>query len=264
MLLRMLRANPSLASEDLGIMLSADAATYDDAQDRVTFLLQSAEVARWLASPNSATLVVNGSEVSDSPEAATLLFSAMLVRALQKSRGGLVLYWFCSQRLHDPVQRMLRNLLCQLLDRLSPDVDLPDVSETGSPDDVGELTHLLRVCLQKELRHRPIFCILDAVMCYEDGYRSRDMCHVFSGIAALTTANTSSKQDTAFPLKLLAASSTRAFDITRTRQAMNAVVLNAPDDVDGAVVDLEEMNVLQHTRACLEGPSARGGLRRTS
>lgn len=227
-------------------MLTVSTATLREASDRIAYFLECPEITQWLSSNRSCTLIINGGEDQDEPESATSLFTAMLLRGLQGTGSGLVLMWFCGQHLLDPVQLMLRNLLSQLLEQVSASVELPEIDKYGRRNHVGDLVDLLRICIERQLRYRPIYIVLDAVSCYEDHQRARNLCRVFNRVASLTSAYRKQSQH---PLKILLTSPISASDICACRAAVDAVVLDAPNDVDGAMREMDEVDVVQYAKA---------------
>lgn len=229
-----------MALEDLHETLFVDPTVYDEAQDRVAYILQSQEVETWLNAPRSAALMINGGENDHSTVSATSLFTAMMVRSLSASKPGVVLYWFCGQRQDLSIQQMLSSLIGQLIDGSSKAIHMPNPSQFGRADNVRDLTRLLWLLIDEQLRRTSVYCILDAVSFYEDQYRTEDLCHVFDRVSALAYRV---RRDSGNHLKLLVTSPTRASDVEESPGAKEAVVLNAPDEVEGSMFSLRETDV---------------------
>ena len=248
-LLYLLKYDPSLILDDLHDTMDVGPVSLDDAKDRMAYLMQSETVARWMGGPLPSTLIINGQDAVPSPSPATSLFSAMLLRALDRSQHSPVISWFCDQRVHGSVAQMLLSLIGQIVYRFSDDVDPPAISQAGHLNNVGDLTHFLLLCLEAQLERSAVYCIIDAIATYEDRRRSKDLCYAIRKLAGLTRA--SGGRRTRYPFKLLVSDPVGALDVSAALRPTNAVVLDLPDYVEGAMYELNELDVLEHTKRCL-------------
>ncbi|WPH01352.1 Hypothetical protein R9X50_00419400 [Acrodontium crateriforme] len=247
------------ALKDLQMTLRIDPTIYDDAQDRAAWMIQSPEVARWLGSSRSRTLIINGGESTHDVQSATSFFTAMMVRSTEASAPAIVLQWFCGQHIEDSIPRMLRSLIGQLIEEMDQEIELPDPRDFGRPSSVEDLAQLFRELLLEQLQHTSVVCILDAVSFYEDQDRSRELCYVFNRLSSMTKRVRTGE---ACQFKLLVTSPTRAMDISTTTGAMDAIILDCPDEVEGAMVRLDETDLAMQTHRHLSASSGR--LQRTT
>lgn len=237
-----------MALGDLEATLSVLPTAHGAAQDRAAWILKSREVAEWLGSLQSRVLIINGGEPEHSTRSATSLFTSMLVRALDTTKPGVSIYWFCGQNISYPIQKMLRGLAGQLIDQSSTSVDLPSPSDLGSAQDIRDLTWLLCRCLVEQLQQTPVYCVLDAVSFYEDQYRSDDLYFAFRRVVGIVAR---SQPSLSHRLKVLVTSPTRVLDLSETIAAMDATVLDVPYEVAGSMYGLRDEDIFQSTRAKL-------------
>lgn len=149
---------------------------YIKAQDRTAWILRYGKIDEWLEGPESEVLVVNGQDAAPSRDSAVSIFSSMLTQALVNGKAGRVLFWSCSQNFTSAATDLIQDLIGQLLDKMEGKLHQELVEELSRSmlESVDKQLKLCALLLKEQLRHLPVFIVVDSISFYEDRARSAD------------------------------------------------------------------------------------------
>lgn len=213
---------PDLASQDIEYMEERrQLLVPSHERARAEQLVQVARMQRWIASPTSCQLLVQGSYDSRRHISALSLFCAALFQSLaDRAPQQLIrLAFFCGQHTdpaadeHTGGRAMVQSFVCQLLCQFDFDGRLPASEISPELVELGDVEELCRlfewlVCLLPE--HAVVFCLVDGILYYERQEFGEDMAYVLTTILRM-----SDEQRTPAALKVLVTSPSKTVDVRK-------------------------------------------------
>lgn len=220
---------------DLSESLAIGPTSYQDIQDRAGWILQSSEIANWLASEESSILVVNGNSAHHERDSAVSFFSAMLVHALLSS-NSVVLHWFCGRNISSGPHIAARSLLGQIVQAGVDHMPIPSAGTPRQLDDPRTVIALLSACITRQLEDTDVYCIFDSVSFYESRAWEDEMLLLYRELVAIVETCASKHR-----LKVLMTSPMQSTYMGTYQDDSDAVILSVPDIVDGMSSELQAL-----------------------
>ncbi|KAI0115988.1 hypothetical protein GGR51DRAFT_555862 [Nemania sp. FL0031] len=200
-------------------------------KSRMSWLVENESLRDWITSPTSDLFLINGNEVRHEFTSPVSVYCGMLTRALQSQPPRVVLYWYCGLHLRETVAGVLGNLIGQLLYYIEADKSSLKSNQKVwyaglIPDDPESLFRLFATILKHQLKLVSVFCILDGISFYEDGYRGKELIELIAALEALI----SEAQESKGIFKVLLTSPTRSRTVREEKitDLNSTEVLNMP------------------------------------
>lgn len=187
-LLSTLQASDTPA-HDLQLCLAKGRLLNLEDQDRVKWIMRSAQFRNWLNHPTSKTLLINGNgSGSETIFPPTTFLSAKLLETVGNIKPIIASGFFCSlhatskgssSRIADDPVGIIKSFIAQLVAREDVDWDLTFLAKEGldriGANDLGSLCMALRRLLQQLPSMTLLFWTIDGVTFYERGEWRADL-----------------------------------------------------------------------------------------